>query len=73
MMNLKKPDKSTFSKEHAEYLKAQKRYFLKIKIFQIGIVFLFFALWETFSRFKLIDTFITSSPLRIWNTLIYLN
>lgn len=73
MKSLKRQDKSTFSKEHAEYLKAQKRYFLKIKFFQIGIVFLFFALWETFSRFKLIDTFITSSPLRIWNTLIYLN
>ncbi|MBR0423451.1 MAG: ABC transporter permease [Clostridia bacterium] len=66
-------DKKTFSDEHIKYLNNQKRHFFKVKFFQIGIIILFFVLWEFFARFKLIDPFITSSPFRIWNMLISLN
>ena len=68
-----KLNESKFSGEHSEYLKRQKRYFLKVKFFQIGVVVVLFVLWEFFARFKLIDAFITSSPIRIWNMLISLN
>ncbi len=68
-----KLNENKFSMEHSEYLKRQKRYFLKVKFFQIGVVVLLFVLWEFFARFKLIDAFITSSPIRIWNMLISLN
>lgn len=68
-----KLNENKFSREHGEYLKRQKRYFLKVKFFQFGLVVLLFVLWEFFARFKLIDAFITSSPIRIWNMLISLN
>lgn len=68
-----KPDKKAFSNEHIKYLNNQKKYFFKIKFFQIGIIILISVLWEIFARLKLIDVFITSSPIRIWNMLLGLN
>lgn len=73
MKSQKKTKKNKFSKEHIKYLNSQKRKHFKIKFFQVGIVVLFFVLWEVFACFKLIDVFITSSPIRIWNILLSLN
>lgn len=63
---------STYSKEHSEFLKRIKRNKIIVIIFQIAIVSLFLVLWEIGARFNLINTFLSSSPSRVWNTFISL-
>lgn len=62
----------TYSKEHLDYLKKIKRNKIVVIIFQISIVCLFLVLWELGARFKLINTFLSSSPSRVVNTFISL-
>ena len=57
------------SKEHALYLARIKRKKLLIRLTQIGILIAFIALWELTARLNMIDSFITSQPSRIVNTL----
>lgn len=61
-----------YSQEHLNYLKKIKRNNLIIKLFQISIIILFILLWQILADFKLIDTFIFSSPKLIINTIINL-
>lgn len=61
--------KDTFTKEHLLFLNAQKRRKILIHVTQIGVLVLALALWEIAARLNWIDSFITSSPTRIWSTL----
>lgn len=61
--------KNTFSREHLLYLRAQKRRKILIHVTQIGVLVATLCLWELAARMEWIDSFITSSPSRIWNTL----
>lgn len=61
-----------YSYEHINYLKKIKRNNIIIKLFQISIIILFIILWQMLADFKLIDTFIFSSPKLIINTIINL-
>lgn len=61
--------KNTFTREHLLYLKAQKTRKILVHVTQIGVLILALAVWELAARLEWIDSFITSSPSRIWNTL----
>ncbi|MCH5151328.1 MAG: ABC transporter permease [Clostridiales bacterium] len=61
--------KNTFSREHLLFLKAQRRRKILVHVAQFGVLILLLGLWELAAQLEWIDSFITSSPLRIWNTL----
>ena len=55
--------------EHLNYCKKLKRRKLAIRLAQIGILFLFFGIWELVAALEWIDPFIISSPSRMASTL----
>ncbi|BED92160.1 MAG: ABC transporter permease [Candidatus Improbicoccus pseudotrichonymphae] len=61
-----------FSEEQILFLKKQKSRKNMILLTQISIFLIFLVFWELLSRFNFIDPFLTSSPTRIFKTLIYL-
>lgn len=62
----------SFSKEHKEYLKKIRAEKIIILVLQILVFILFFSLWEFFAVKEKVNTFLTSSPSSIFNTLINL-
>ncbi len=62
----------TYSDEHVKYLKNIKSRKLFITIMRISIILGFLILWEVLARFKLINTFLTSSPSQVISTVISL-
>lgn len=67
---MKKINNKDYSKEHYEYLRKIKIKNITILTIQIAILIVFFGFWELFTRLKIIDGFIMSSPSRIINTII---
>jgi NitT/TauT family transport system permease protein len=65
--------KEKISNERKEYLFKKKRKKLFIFVTQILILVFFILLWETLANKEVIDSFITSQPSRIFNTLINLS
>ena len=61
-----------FSNEHKEYLRKMKIKKIIILSFQILIFILFLGLWEMLAITEQINTFLTSSPTSILNTIINL-
>lgn len=61
-----------FSKEHSFYLKRLKRKNISITLLRWGILVVFIGVWELFAYLKIIDSFITSSPSRVFKTFIQL-
>ena len=64
---------STFSKEHIQFIKKNKRKKMFILFCQITILVLFIITWEYLSNKKIINTFLFSSPSNIIKCLINLN
>ncbi len=62
-----------YSKEHLDYLKRINKSNLIIRLLQVSILVLFIILWQFLADFKLINTFITSSPKLVLKTLIELH
>ncbi len=62
----------SYSKEYKKYL--QKNIYKKIAIvsFQIGLLVALIGVWEWLARAGVIDVFITSSPSRIFKTIVTL-
>lgn len=60
------------SKDYTNYLKKIKHSRLKIYLYQISIFILFIFIWQLLTNFKIIDSFIISSPKRIIKTIISL-
>lgn len=60
------------SEEQRNYLNQMTRYKKKIRIWRTSLLIGFFILWETASRFGLINVFFFSSPLRIYKTFLSL-
>lgn len=56
--------------EHKLYLKKLKKKNLVIRLLQIGILVLFFGIWELIAHFEIIDPFIISSPSRVTATIV---
>lgn len=63
---------STYSLEHVNYLKKEKKKKYLIIFFQLFIILGFLTLWELASKLKLINTFLTSSPTKVYTTIIHL-
>ena len=61
-----------YSEEHTLYLKKIKRKNHIIRLSQILIITLFIIIWQLLADFKLINTFIFSSPKDVLNTIITL-
>lgn len=62
----------SMSKEHKKYLNTLIYRSIIVKTIQFGILALIFILWETAARKGWIDSFLTSSPSRMWKTLAML-
>lgn len=61
-----------YSEEHKNYLKKNKRKKYIILFFQILIISLIIGLWQLLADYNIINTFLSSSPKGIFNTLISL-
>ena len=59
-----------YSLEHAVYLKRQRRKNIIITLSRVGLLLIFLLLWELLARFDVIDSFISSSPTRMFNCFI---
>lgn len=62
-----------YSKEHLLYLKKIKRKKLLITLAQLLILIILILTWELLAHYKIINTFISSSPSRIVKTIIELH
>lgn len=62
-------NKLLISKERKQFLRKQKQKKYLIFLTQILILVGFLAIWEVLANQKIIDSFITSQPSRIWQTL----
>ncbi len=62
-----------FSLEHIKYIKKKKKENFLVQFIRIIIIILIVVLWQILSDFKIIDSFIFSSPKLIINTIIKLN
>lgn len=60
---------NNISEEHRNYLISLKKQKILIKLTQIFILVVFFAVWELAARMKWIDAFIFSQPSRIINSM----
>ena len=65
-------NKELISKERKQYLKNKRLKKYMILITQISILVGFLIVWEFLADHKIIDSFITSQPSRIWNTFLNL-
>lgn len=62
----------TYSEEHTLFLKRKKRFKRLILLTQISIIILLLIIWELLAKYNIINTFLTSSPSNIFNTMINL-
>ena len=62
-----------YSKEHIEHLKKRRRKKILITLTQLLILISLIIIWEILAKYKIINTFISSSPSRILNTIIELH
>lgn len=61
-----------YSDEHRRYLKRNRWRNILIHFFQILILVVVLVIWELLAKYEIINTFISSSPSRIVNTIINL-
>ena len=61
-----------YSNEHKQYLKKKKRKKILILLMQIAILATIIITWQLLADFKIINTFITSSPSNVVKTIITL-
>ena len=64
-----KHSKENYSKEHLLYLKKRKNNKIIVLSSQIGLLVFFIFMWELLAKIGAINSFITSSPSKIINTL----
>ena len=63
---------STYSKEHIDYLKKEKKDKILVHLTQLIIIIFLFSIWELLARLGIVNTFLYSSPSKIINTTINL-
>ncbi len=66
---MKKKKNTAYSPLHLKYVRSLRFNRIKVLAIQIIIVAALFAIWELAARLELIDSFLTSSPSRIFHTL----
>ena len=62
-----------YGEEHRLYLRKEGRRTAFVVIMQIFLLVQFFALWELLARHEIIDSFIFSSPSKMWESLLSLS
>lgn len=62
-----------YSNEHKKYLKKLKKTNIMIRIIQIFIIILFIFIWQLLADKGIINTFISSSPKKVLETIISLH
>ena len=62
-----------YSKEHKLYLKKIKKKTLLIRLMQLAIIILFIIVWQVLADYKLINTFVFSSPKKVLDCIINLH
>lgn len=73
MEGIKRMKKNTeYSREHILYLRNIRRKSVTVHVVRLTVLFLFLGIWELCARFEWINPFITSSPSRIWKTVVSL-
>ena len=58
-----------YSKEHLDYLKKKKKELFLIITFQILLIVLFLAIWEILVKYKVLNSFLSSSPSLVIKTI----
>lgn len=66
-------NKIVISKERKQYLRKKRQKQFLVLLTQIAILVGFLVIWEVLANKKIIDSFITSQPSRIWNTFMNLS
>lgn len=64
--------KKTCSAEHRRFLRRRNRSTALVRVTQIALLLLLLGLWQLLADLGVIDVFITSSPLRVWQTFVSL-
>ncbi len=62
------PGQKEVSREHFRYLRQVKRRRLTIAALRVGILVALVLGWDLAVRFKLVNSFVTSTPAKVWNT-----
>lgn len=60
------------SKGYINYLKRKRNYAINVFVTQIFLIVIFLVLWQFLSDKKIIDSFLLSSPKKVYNTIITL-
>lgn len=68
----RKAQLTPISAEHREFLRRVQQDKIMVRITQISILVLIFALWELLASLKIMDPFITSQPSRVFRAIIKL-
>lgn len=63
---------TAYSPEHIAYIKGVKKKNAVIALSRVGLLLIFLLLWELLAKFKVIDSFISSSPSRMIDCFIEL-
>lgn len=61
-----------YSSEHKKFIRRRKIIKIFIHLFQVLLLVSFIMIWEFLAKYEIINTFISSSPSRIVNTIIKL-
>ena len=70
---MSKEKEPIMSREHQEYLDAQRKYRLKVRAVQVFLLVAFVLFWELAAHVRWVDPFITSQPSRVMRTLVSLH
>ena len=62
-----------YSEEHKEYLKKKKKYHVWVTFIQVFILLFLLFLWQVAADFGWINTFISSSPRDVFDTIVSLH
>lgn len=63
---------NNYSLEHITFLKNKKKRKIKVLLWRFFILLIFISIWEILSRYKIINSFLYSSPTSIFRTIISL-
>ncbi len=61
-----------YTPEHISYVRNLRKKNAVITLSRVGLLLIFLLLWELLAKFNVIDSFISSSPSRMWDCFVEL-